>query len=83
MSSFNPSCCCKGMERPSKYRLPIPENRTLRKIFQEISKLMSFWRLEGCGRGVRGVFVEKLAPNRSPAMIRLKNWLRFGALRVL
>lgn len=24
--------------------------------------------------------MEKLAPNRSPAMIRLKNWLRFGAL---
>ena len=65
MSFFGSPCCCKGMERPSKYRLPMPANRTLRKIFQEISKLLSFWRLKGCGRGVGGVFA--------------RDWLRFGA----
>ena len=68
MSFFSPPCCCKGMERPSKYRLPIRANRTLRKYFQEISKSMSFWRLKGCGRVVRGGFA--------------RNWLRFGAKKL-
>ena len=58
MSFFGPPCCCKGLERPSKHRHPIPENRTLRKYFQDISKSMSFWRLKGCGREVRGAFTK-------------------------
>ena len=29
MSFFCPPCCCKGMERSSKHRLPLPANKSL------------------------------------------------------
>ena len=42
---------------------------------------MSFWRPEGCGKGMRGAFVWNLAPNRSLVTNQSDNWLRFGALK--
>ena len=62
---FCPPCCCKGVEGRSKYSLSLPAKTALKKYFQKISKSMSFWRLKGCGRVVRGGFT--------------RNWLRFGA----
>ena len=65
MSFFCPPCCCKGVEGRAEYSLSLPARTTFKKHFQKISKSMSFWRLEGCGRGVGGDFA--------------RNWLRFGA----
>ena len=62
---FFPPCCCKGVEGRAEYSLSLPARTTFKKYFQKISKSMSFWRLEGCGRGVGGDFA--------------RNWLRFGA----
>ena len=65
MSLFCPSCCCTEVEGRAEYSLSLPAKTPLKKYFQKISKLMSFWRLEGCGRGVGGDFA--------------RDWLRFGA----
>ena len=65
MSFFCPPCCCKGVEGRAEYSLSLSARTTFKKYFQKISKSMSFWRLEGCGRGMGGDFA--------------RNWLRFGA----
>ena len=62
---FCPSCCCTEVEGRAEYSLSLPAKTTLKKYFQKISKSMSFLRLKGCGRVVRGGFA--------------RNWLRFGA----
>ena len=61
---FCPSCCCTEVEGRAEYSLSLPAKTTLKKYFQKISKSMSFLRLKGCGRVVRGGFA--------------RNWLRFG-----
>lgn len=55
MSFFCPPCCCKGVEGRSEYSLSLPAKTAFKKYFHKISKSMSFWRLKGCGRGMRGV----------------------------
>ena len=65
MSLFCPSCCCTEVEGRAEYSLSLPAKTPLKKYFQKISKSMSFWRLKGCSRVVRGAFA--------------RNWLRFGA----
>lgn len=55
----------RGVEGRAEYSLSLSAKMTLKKYFQKISKSMSFWRLKGCGRVVRGGFT--------------RNWLRFGA----
>ena len=42
MSFFDLPCCCKGMKRPSRYRLPLPENRTLQNSFKKFENKCRF-----------------------------------------
>ena len=65
MSFFGSQCCGKGVEGENEESPPAGRRAAAKKRCKIFFRKMSFWRLEGCGRGVGGDFA--------------RNWLRFGA----
>ena len=66
MSFFGSQCCGKGVEGENEERPPADRRAPAKTRRKDFFGKMSFWRPEGCGKAVRGVFAFDIGSESEP-----------------
>ena len=66
MSFFGSQCCGKGVEGENDERPSVGRRAAAKTRCKTFFRKMSFWRLEGCGKGMRGVFAFDIGSESEP-----------------